>query len=104
MSQKITLATVKSFLKREAKNNNLYLKVNSRFDAMTDGVMQENGVFEKQDAEKLNLENKSTFGFPGLWFVGSSRDYFEPFADDNFIGYIISNCCGMSTVAMKRLY
>ncbi len=78
--------------------------MNSSFDGMVDCVMPVEGDFAKQDPEKLNLESKNSLGLTGLWFVGSSSDYFSPFADKNFIGYYISNCCGESIVAMKKLY
>ncbi|MDZ4241142.1 MAG: hypothetical protein U1D31_03425 [Patescibacteria group bacterium] len=33
-----------------------------------------------------------------------SRDYFTAYADDKFIGYEITNCCGHFILAMARLY
>lgn len=44
-TQKITLATLKSFAKRNAEN--LFTKEESCFDGMVDGVVSINGSFEK---------------------------------------------------------
>ena len=101
---KTTLATVKSFIKREIKNDNFYIKIKSDFDGMTDCVQDINGDWKKADKTKLDLNNRNNLGFNGIWFVGSSRDYFENYEDNNFIGYSVSNCCGHYLIAMKRLY
>ena len=98
---KITRATIKSFIKREAKNGNLYVKQKSTFDGMVDCVMPTADNFKKVDA--INEDNKNTLGIAGLWLVGSSRDYFSTYEDNDFIGWQVYNCCGASIVAMKRL-
>jgi len=102
VKKKTTLATVKSFIKREAKNGNLYIKVNSSFDGMVDCVMPVEDSFRK--VETLNLEEKNSLGIRGAWFVGHSSDSFDDFSDDNFIGYRVYNCCGTFFIAMKKLY
>lgn len=103
--KKITRTTIKSFLKREIKNNNLYTKTLSNFDGMTDSVTHlQSSDFHKADPQDFDLDKKYNFGLAGLWLVGSSRDYFTPYADDTYIGYTISNACGSSIVAMKRPY
>lgn len=101
--KKITRATFKSFIKRERENNNLYIKVKSSFSGMTDMVEEVKDNFEKVE-DKYNEKKKYDLGIHGIWLVGSSRDWFEKFADDKFIGYEVSNCCGSFIVAMKRLY
>jgi len=102
MKKKTTLATIKSFVKREKNNNNLYIKVKSGFDGMVDCVMPVDDGFGK--VKETTLLNDNTLGMEGAWFVGGNRDYFDDYADDNFIGYLISNCCGSFIIAMKRLY
>lgn len=99
--KKITLATVKSFIKREAKNNNLYLKKSSSFDGMVDCVMPIDDVFSLVNSSKVDFTDRYKLGIAGTWFVGDSRDYFEPFTIDNFTGYRVSNCCGDFYLAMK---
>lgn len=99
---KPTLATLKSFIKREFKNGNLYSMVKSSFDGMVDCVTPVNSDWKK--AADLDLTKPNTLGISGLWLVGSSRDHITDYADSDFIGYQVSNSCGVSIVAMKRLY
>ena len=99
---KTTRATIKSFIKREAKNNNLYVKTKSSFDGMTDCVQDVKDNFRK--VNEINFSDKYSFGIRGLLLVGQSRDSFDDYADQDYIGYKIYNCCGTSIIAMKRLY
>ena len=102
MDKKITLATLKSFIRRELKNDNLYIKKESDFDGMADCVMPvENSDFRKVKSP-INENDKYSLGIKGLWLVGSSRDYITAWSDDDFIGYKIFNCCGSCIVAMKK--
>jgi hypothetical protein len=99
--KKVTRSTIKSFIKREMSRDNLYIKNNSSFDGMVDCVMPITDTgFRK--ATPSNLSEDYTLGVSGAWFVGSSRDYFTPFANDNFIGYEVDNCCGSFLIAMGR--
>lgn len=100
--KKVTRATVKSFMARELKIGNLFVKKNSTFDGMVDCVMPCEGASFKHITVTEMTENVNTFGIPGVWFVGSSRDYFTEYADADFIGYEVSNCCGDFIVAMAR--
>ena len=101
--KKVTIATIKSFVKREKANNNLYIKTKTNFDGMTDCVMPTNDKqFDKVGIS--TLQESHTLGIAGAWFVGQSRDYFRPYADDKFIGYEILNCCGSFILAMARQY
>ena len=68
--KKITRATLKKFIKMF--ENNLYVKQTSAFDGMTDCVQEVFSDFTK--VEKIDLENRYTFGIKGLWLVGQSRD------------------------------
>lgn len=97
---KVTLSTIKSFIKRELKANNLYIQNKSDFDGMIDGIRQLEGGFRKTTATKEITVNNQ--GVEGAWFVGSSRDHFLPFADENYIGYKIGNCCGSFILAFHR--
>lgn len=104
-TKKITRSTIKSFINREIKNNNLYIKTKSSFDGMVDCVMPVDGGFTKvEKCTRHENAKQYTLGIKGAWFVGQSRDYFTPWADDNFIGYEVYNCCGSFILAMKRLY
>jgi hypothetical protein len=93
---KITLATVKSFIR---KNPNMYIKVGSEFDGMTDCVRSvEDSFTPVQRADDLNDRN---LGIVGAWFVGGSRDSIYPYRDNHFDGVRVYNCCGEFYLAVK---
>jgi hypothetical protein len=96
--KKITRTTIKKFIKDNKKG--LYIKKTSDFDGMIDCVREVDSGFIRvpQDSEF----SEYTLGVPGAWFVGSSRDYFQPYSDDFMIGYSISNCCGSFILAFQR--
>lgn len=98
--KKITLATIKAFLRRQEKAGNLHINVLSSFDGMVDCVMPLHDGFNPVEYTDHSLKN--TLGINGAWFVGQSRDSFEEYADDNYIGYKIYNCCGSFIIAMQR--
>ena len=97
--KKITRTTIKNFIKREIKNNNLYVKAKSDFDGIVDCVMPVKSDYMLATIPKVVTDYN--LGVSGAWFVGSSRDYFTPFEDGNFIGYEVYNCCGSFLLAME---
>jgi len=94
-SGKITLATLKAFVK--ANTGNIYVNVESDFDGMTDCVESRNGGFEKREFKNEHIEQ--TLGYRGLWLVRGSRDYFQPYKDEHFTGIRVYNACGSSIIA-----
>ena len=89
-AKKVTLATIKSFIR---KNPDLLILTNSSFDGRYDCCMPTGSkVFTK--AERTEDHVRNTLGVRGAWFVGDSRDYFTPFAQNGVQGYEVSNCCG----------
>lgn len=97
MRKKITLATVKSFLKKNA--GHLHIKVTSQFDSNIDSVVNlDKATFEPAKPDTKHVG--STLGFKNCWFVGSSRDYFKPYNDGRMQGYEVSNCTGSFVVAI----
>ena len=82
------------------ENNDLYLKVESDFDGMTDCVQQINSPFTK--AEVTERSNENTLGVNGIWVVGQSRDGFRKYEDENYKGYNVYNCCGSFIIANKK--
>ena len=84
-SKKITLATLKSFIK---KSSVLYVEIKSNFDGMTDGV-------QKVEKNFREVPKENAIGHKGVWCVGGSRDYFEYKETDKMIGIEVSNCCGV---------
>ena len=102
MEKKITKATIKSFIKRTQKEDNLFIKNLSSFDGMVDCVTSNDHPTwtktEKMEEEKISRYN---LGVSGAWFVGNSRDYFEAYNDGELGGYKVYNCCGSFVIASK---
>lgn len=96
--KKITKATFKSFIKKAS--DNLLLKKLSEFDGMEDGVRPVKDEFCKAVKTEDNIKN--TLGYIGIWLVGSSRDYFSHFENDNYVGIKYYNCCGSGIIAIKK--
>lgn len=100
MTKKITKATIKSFIKKNASN--LYSLNISSFDGMFDGlVFNKNKEFRKVTFQK-DINEEHTFGIEDAWFVGMSRDYFTDFENDSFVGYKVFNSCGSFYLAIKK--
>lgn len=97
-TKKITLATLKSFARRNKEN--LFVKVNSSFDGMTDMVEPVKDEFSK--AKLGEPGNYWRTGIKGLYTVGSSRDYFELYDDGKYFGIEVYNSCGESVLAIKK--
>jgi len=101
MSKKITLATLKSFVKKNASA--LHINLKSKFDGMTDGVEQCKDGFSPATQNEWSLSHPShTLGYLGVWLVGSSRDYLYAYEDEFYTGIKVSNSCGSFIVAIKK--
>jgi hypothetical protein len=99
-SKKITLSTVKKFIKENAQN--LYANCKSDFNGMSDCVESVNTGFKKVDSSKIDMLKETNLGIELLWFVRGSRDYFRAYNENGFVGIEISNCCGCSIIATKQ--
>jgi len=101
---KITLSTVKAFIRKNRAA--LYINVKSCFDGMTDGCESRRDGWQLATEDKTESKssdyNDRTQGITGAWFVGSSRDYFTPYAGDGFTGIEITNSCGRFILAVKE--
>lgn len=98
-TKKITLATIKSFIKKN--ESKIYIEVKSSFSGMTDCVETIKDDF-KLAVKDVNINVKYTFGIPGAWFVGNSRDYFEAFENTNYTGFKVYNACGSFIIATNK--
>jgi len=101
-TKKITLATLKSFVRKNREN--LYVLETSRFSGMSDMVEYHDTPQwhpAQDDTRNCCLEN--SLGVLGVWCVRGSRDYFKHFENENFIGINVYNCCGSFTVAIKKV-
>ena len=87
------MSTVKSFVRKNS--DNLFVKIDSRFDGMTDCVESVKDTFRKVSSEKA-------LGIEGVYTVGSSRDYITKFENDNYIGFEIYNSCGCGVIATLK--
>lgn len=97
-TKKITLASLKSFAKRNA--DNLYTYEKSSFDGMTDCVQETNrGWFKTKITDDTYFYRT---GIQGIYTVGNSRDLFELYEDDEYFGIEVYNCCGTSILAVKK--
>lgn len=96
---KITLATIKSFIKKNI--NNLYIQNLSDFDSTIDGISACNNKSFKKTIETLD-HTQHSLGIKDAWFVLGSRDYFQNYEDKEFIGFDVSNCCGHFVLAIKK--
>ena len=94
--KKTTLATIKSFIRKN--EDKLHINLQSRFDGMTDCCESCHAGFEKTVKTDRCAEN--TLGIEGAWFVKGSADYFRPYDDGKFKGYEVYNCCGRFVLAV----
>jgi hypothetical protein len=106
-SKKITLTTIKSFIK--ASGDQLHISCLTRFDGMTDGTEQckdrsfRPAVAPNRDGKPFrSLGRDNTLGIQGAWFVFDSRDHFTAFDDGTFAGYRVYNCCGSFILAVRK--
>jgi hypothetical protein len=109
--KKITVATVKSFIKKN--RSRLMVEVKSSFDGMQDMVTRCEGGFREatprtywsQDARgyvAVSEDCKYSLGILGVYFVGGSRDSCSRFETETLVGFEVSNCCGTWKVAISK--
>mgnify|MGYP001218571265 CR=1 FL=1 len=100
-NKKITLATLKKFIKDN--EGNLYIKIESTFNMLTDSIEFVQTKFKKTEFNKEKSKKiDRDLGYKGLWIVGNGDDNFINYEDENFIGIKIINCCGVSIIAIKK--
>ena len=97
-TKKITLATVKAFI-RDSALRGLHIKTTSRFDGQCDGVRS---IVDPTycEVQAVNMADSHRLGIDGAWFVGDSRDYFTFINNGEWTGFNISNCCGSFILAV----
>jgi hypothetical protein len=90
---KITLSTLKSFIKKADK---LFVLGISSFDGMEDGVR-----FHK-NPELIPVTKDDAIGHGGVWCVSSSRDMLKYYETDTHFGIEVYNCCGCGVLLAKK--
>lgn len=96
--KKITIATVKSFIKNNKEN--LLINVKSRFDGQTDCVEDRGNGFQK--IKQIDRFHNNTQGINGVWFTPSTRNWCEAYEDNLYQGFRVDNCCGCFIVAIPK--
>ena len=96
--KKITIATVKSFIKMNS--DFLFINTKSRFDGMTDGVEDRNGGFQK--IKKADHFDEYSLGYIGIHFTGSTKNWCKRYEDEFYQGFRVDNCCGCFIVAIIK--
>jgi hypothetical protein len=109
MAQKITLATVKRFIKQHGAA--LQISTHSRFDGMTDGISNcadrsfhpvKAPEFQGKPFRAAPGQPDHYLGIAGAWFVFQSRDYFSAYNEGGMVGIQVSNCCGRFVLAVTH--
>ena len=96
---KITLSTVKAFIRKNT--GNLYINVKSEFSGYSDSIESVKSNFQPT-TPAIHGSFSDTLGIKGAWFVGMSRDYFESYDDGHFSGIKVMNCCGSFILAVQK--
>ena len=91
---KPTLATLKSFIRKNRKN--LFVEVQSTFDGMTDCVEHDYNSNFVRATDSNGYKNN--LGINDVWVVGGDR--ISAYNKNGFIGYHIYNCCGSFNLAV----
>jgi hypothetical protein len=103
MSKKITLATIKSFLRKN--EGSLFVSHGYSFDGMTDCCQPSNDTSIKVLEGSFDKDSRRTLGFPALWFVGGGGDNFYPKEIESegvkYTGFEVYNCCASFTILTK---
>jgi hypothetical protein len=89
MTRKITIAGLKSFIRKN--RDNLYVKTLSDFDGMTDCVQPVEMDFIKVDPNCIDFTNNTTLGMPCVW-ICYSRNSCYMWDDES--GISVHNSCG----------
>ena len=96
---KVTLATVKSFIKKN--RSNLLISCRSSFDGMCDGVVP-SGDKSFYPIQTPEIDYENNMNIEGAWFVFGSRDYFTPYQQNGLTGFEVYNSCGCFILAIKE--
>lgn len=99
-TRKITIATVKAFIRRNVKAGTLLVRSDAEFSGMTDSVECNRGAEFGPAVACHNHGNN--LGIRGIYFVGTSGNWCTPFAEGDLTGFRVSNCCGRWVVAAKN--
>jgi hypothetical protein len=97
MTKRITMATIKSFIKKNSEE--LFLKKINSYDGMCDGV-NERAAHGFTQVEFNHQSHANQLGIPGAWFTPGGNLLTE-YNDGVFKGFDVYNCCGHFIIAVK---
>jgi hypothetical protein len=104
-TKKITLSTIKSFIKKN--EGNLWINILSDFNSQSDCVESVKTGWAKATKDTTQSKDSSyyeaTMGINGAWFVRGGRDSFNPYNENGFSGYEVFNSCGSFLLAIKSV-
>lgn len=97
-ARKITLATFKAWIR---KNPGFLIMHKSSFDGMIDGISYDSRAeFKAPSSAAFPCDNN--LGYAGIWLVGGSRNSFDAYDKNGFVGIEVYNCCGSFVVAVRK--
>lgn len=96
--KKITLASVKSFIRKH--NQEMFINLKSEFDGMVDGCVSQNNGFVKAEIDTFHPQ--CTLGIKNAWFVRDSNDYFKSYEDSKYVGIEVINSCSHFILAIQK--
>ncbi len=97
MTKRITKATIKAFIKKNA--NQLYLQKKSSYDGMCDG-WSDRAAHPFQRVSVGSGTHDKQLGIDGVWFT-TTGNLFQEYNDGVYVGYNVYNCCGEFNIAIK---
>ena len=99
-TNKITIATVKAFIRKAKAEGTLLVRCDSCFDGMTDSI--ENNRDAQFTTTSECRDNGNNMGIRGINFVASSGNWCKAYDDGTYAGFEVSNCCGSWVVATMK--
>ena len=99
-AKKITLATLKSFVKKNA--GKILVMHESYFDGMIDGTSYVKNP-EFIPAQATDRDPRYTLGIAGVYVIPyGSRNSFSAFESEKYTGIHVYNACGSFTLAIEK--
>lgn len=97
MTKRITMATVKSFIKKNS--DKLFLKKINSYDGTIDGINDRASHGFTRVVYNPN-SHSNQLGIEGAWFT-PGRNLLTVYDDGTYKGYDVCNCCGHFIIAIK---
>jgi hypothetical protein len=99
-TKKITIATVKAFVRKAKAAGTLLVRCDSSFDGMSDCVERNSDAkfFVPQEVG----DHGNNLGLQGVYFVNGSGNWCKAYDDGTYAGFQVSNCCGSWVVATLK--